>query len=76
MKTVTIRQMRAELTRLDEVVAASGELVVTRRGRPIARVLPLRAARGPVPSHADLRASLPRLSRPSEDLLRDERDER
>jgi prevent-host-death family protein len=75
MRTVSIRQIRAELTRLDEVVAASGELVVTRRGKPIARVLPMRPGRA-VPSHAELRASLPRLSRSSEELLREERDER
>jgi antitoxin (DNA-binding transcriptional repressor) of toxin-antitoxin stability system len=39
MKVINIRQMRASIGRLDELVAAEGELVISRRGRPIARVL-------------------------------------
>ena len=44
MKVINIRQMRASIGRLDELVAAEGELVISRRGRPIARVLPSVAA--------------------------------
>ena len=43
-KVINIRQMRASIGRLDELVAAEGELVISRRGRPIARVLPSVAA--------------------------------
>jgi antitoxin (DNA-binding transcriptional repressor) of toxin-antitoxin stability system len=39
MKEINIRQMRASFGRLDELVAAESELVISRRGRPIARVL-------------------------------------
>ena len=75
MKTLSVREMRAVLPHLDEVVAAAGEIVITRRGRPLARVLPARV-RGAMPTHADLRASMPRLKRRSETLIRADRDAR
>jgi prevent-host-death family protein len=75
MKKLNVRRMRAALGRLDEIVAQEGEIVVTRRGRPLARVLPVRAAR-PMPSHRDLRAAMPRLAVPSEVLVRQDRDGR
>ena len=75
MKRLTIRQMRAALSRLDEIVGQEGELVITRRGRALARVLPIRPQRV-LPSHADLRARMPRLAVPSEVLVRQDRDAR
>lgn len=75
MKTLTIRQMRSALTRLDEVLSKEGEIVVTRRGHALARLLPLRPSRGR-PSHRDLRARMSRLGVPSEVLVRRDRDDR
>ena len=75
MKTLSIRDIRKQLTRLDDLVLREGEVVVTRRGRPIARLLPLQSKRR-MPSHADLRASMPRLKNGSERHVRTERDER
>jgi prevent-host-death family protein len=75
MKNLTIREVRAALTRLDEVVAQEGEIIVTRRGRALARILPVRATRR-MPSHAALRASMPRQAIPSEVLIRQGRDDR
>ncbi|MHB8621766.1 MAG: prevent-host-death protein [Sulfuricaulis sp.] len=49
--------------------------MITRRGQPIARLLPLRSKRQ-MPLHADLRASMPRLKKGSEKLVRAEPDER
>ena len=74
MKNLSIREVRKELAQLDELLASEGEIVVTRRGQPIARLLPLRSRRG-MPSHADLRASMPPLQTGSEELVRTERDE-
>ena len=51
--------MRASIGRFDELVAAEGELVISRRGRPIARVLPMSQNR-PFPDHADLRQRMQR----------------
>ena len=75
MKRLTIRQIRAALAHLDEIVAKEGEILVTRRGSPLARVVPVRPARA-MPSHADLRARMPRLPVASEVLVRQDRDGR
>lgn len=75
VKALTIREARAALTRLEEVLRREGEVVVTRRGRPIARLLPIRGPK-PVPSHADLRAATGRLTVRSEVLVRADRDAR
>jgi antitoxin (DNA-binding transcriptional repressor) of toxin-antitoxin stability system len=75
MKALSIREMRAALGNLDQLIQAEGELLITRQGKPIARVLPIRGSR-PKPSHADLRATMPYLETPSEQLIRADRDER
>jgi len=75
MKSLSIREVRRELAQLDELVSREGEVVITRRGQPIARLLPLRSKRR-MPSHADLRARMPRLKKSSERHIRADRDER
>lgn len=75
MKSLSIRQMRSALPRLDQIVAKEGEVVVTRRGRPLARILPASSPRR-IPSRADLRASMRRLKVPSEALISQEREQR
>lgn len=74
-KAPSIREMRAARTHPEEALREKGELVITRRGRPIARVLPVGAPR-PVPSHAELRAAGRRLKVGSEGLVRADRDAR
>ena len=73
LKTLNIRQIRSALSHLDELVAEEGEVVVTRRGRPLARILPARPRRR-IPSRSELRASMTRLKVPSEALIRQDRD--
>ena len=75
MRTMSIREMRAELGRLGDVLAEEGEVVVTRHGRPIARVVPL-GGTSKRPRHDELRAGMPRLERGSEELVRADRDAR
>lgn len=75
MRRMSIREIRAELGRLGEVLENEGEVVVTRHGRPIARVLPLGPPRQR-PRHDELRASMPRLERGSEEAVRADRDAR
>lgn len=75
MKRLSVREMRAELPALEKLLAKTGEVVVTRRGKAIARVLPVRTVER-MPSHAELRASMPRLKIGSEKLIRADRDER
>lgn len=75
MKTLSIREMRRDLGHLDDLVSSAGEIIVTRRGQPIARVLPVTGACSK-PDHAGLRRQMPYLTTPSEALLDAERDER
>ena len=75
VKELNIREMRASLGQLAELVAAEGELVIRRRGEPIARVLPMTQQRRP-PDHVDLRQRMPLLETASADLIRVDRDER
>jgi len=75
MKTLSIRDMRNQLGRLDRLVASEREIIITRHGTPIARLLPIQDIRRK-PSHEELRNSLPRLDVASEVLQRDERQER
>jgi antitoxin (DNA-binding transcriptional repressor) of toxin-antitoxin stability system len=49
--------------------------VISRHGRPIARVLPIAQHRQP-PDHADLRRRMQPLQAPSAELIRAERSER
>jgi antitoxin (DNA-binding transcriptional repressor) of toxin-antitoxin stability system len=74
MKTLSIREMRGALSRIDRILEEESEIIVSRRGEAVARVLPVEPRRR-MPSHADLRSRMPRLSA-SEDLIRDDRDER
>ena len=45
METVSIRMAKARFSELVERAAAGEEIVITRRGRPVARLVPL----GPLP---------------------------
>jgi prevent-host-death family protein len=72
---MTIRKIRESIGQLEEMVSESGEIVVTKRGAPIARIVPISGAR-PRPSHADLRRQIPAPAIASSELIRAERDER
>lgn len=75
MKEINVRELRAVVGRLDELVEGAGELIISRRGRPIARVLPVSGRRNR-PDHAELRCRMPQLRSCSSALIRSERDER
>lgn len=75
MRTLTVREMRAALPDLERLLESEGELLVTRRGKAVARILPA-VKRGGMPTHADLRAKMPRVEVGSEVLIRQDRDER
>lgn len=75
MRKLSIREIRAGLGRLDQMVQKEGEVLVTRHGVPVARLLPVKGARRR-PDHGELRDSMPRLTSASENLIRADRDER
>lgn len=74
MRELSIRQTRAALGEIEKLLEREGELVITRHGRAVARIVPVRPAL--LPTHAALRARMPRLQTPSVDLVRADRDER
>jgi antitoxin (DNA-binding transcriptional repressor) of toxin-antitoxin stability system len=76
MKKLTIRQTRQALSYLDQLLEAEGEVMITRRGAPIARLVQIDSKKRPIPSHKDLRDSMPRMRRRSEELIRQDRDAR
>jgi antitoxin (DNA-binding transcriptional repressor) of toxin-antitoxin stability system len=75
MKKLTIRETRQSLTKLDHLLAAEGELTITRRGGPIARIVQIDRLK-PIPSHKNLRELMPSRKVSSEKLIRQDRDDR
>jgi prevent-host-death family protein len=75
MRTVSLSQARTHLSHLLDQVEAGEDVVITRRGKPIARITPVEKPRQPVKSLAEFRSRMPRWRKPSAALLRDMRDE-
>ena len=79
MKTINVRELRATIPRLKEALALERELVLVSNGEPIARItpiLPSAEAKPRLPSLKAFRATLPKMTRPSEALIREDRDRR
>ena len=74
MRHLSIREMRASLGRLDELLEEEAEVLITRRGKAVARLLPMKTKRR-LPSHRDLRQRMP-VVRSSVELVRADRDDR
>ena len=75
MRTMSTREIRAALTHIEEMLAEEGEVVITRRGRPVARLSAVAEA-GPRPGNADLRSRMRRLAEGSEVAVREDREAR
>jgi prevent-host-death family protein len=74
MKQVGIRQARQELADLIDRAEAGEEVVITRQGRPVAKLIAAPKDRKPLPLLADFRGRLGRSARPAVQLVREERD--
>lgn len=72
---LTIREMRELLGKLDQLVEAQQELIITRNKKEIARVLPMQSKKQR-PSHAGLRQLTECSQMSSAELIRQDRDER
>jgi prevent-host-death family protein len=77
MVTVNLAQAKAHLSELLDKVEAGEEVVVTRRGRAVAHIVPASRQKHPLrlDDLAGFRATMPHLRRPSAELLRETRDE-
>ena len=76
MKKAGIREARQDLSALIEDVKKGREIVITDRGRPVARLVPLsRLSAGAVPDLSGFRRTMPRLTPPlSRSIARDRGD--
>ncbi len=76
MKHVGIKQARQELPDLIDRAEAGEEIIITRQGRPVAKLVAAPKEPKPLPSLKDFRATLGGPGTPSAQLLREERDAR
>jgi prevent-host-death family protein len=60
METISVAEAKAHLSDLLVRIEQGEEIIITRRGKPIARLSPLRPAKKPVPSLTEFRAQVPR----------------
>lgn len=76
-RSASITEVRAHLSAILRDVERGGEVLITRRGRPVARLLPASQPRKPIDFSrlAALRAKLPMDQERSVDLIRRMRDE-
>ena len=75
MSTVTLADDKAHLSHLIDQVGAGNEVVITRRGKPVARITPVGTPRKPLQSPAAFRARMPKARKASAELIRELRDE-
>lgn len=76
MKHVGIKQARQELPDLIDRAEAGEEVIITRQGKPVAKLIAAPKIFKPLPSLADFRGRIRKLGTPSAQLIREERDAR
>jgi antitoxin (DNA-binding transcriptional repressor) of toxin-antitoxin stability system len=76
MRRVSVREVRELLPRIEATLQDEGELVLVRRGKAVARIVPLEEPAPALLSTQALRARMTPLAVPSEALIRQDRDER
>lgn len=76
MKSITIREAREGLSHLEQMFADNDEVIITRRGEPVARILPIKPAKPKFRSLAAFRASQKPLTPPLSQTVIEDREER
>jgi prevent-host-death family protein len=74
MRHVGIKQARQELPDLIDRAEAGEEVVITRQGKPVAKLVAAPRTRKPLPSLAEFRDGIGRTGTPAVQLVREERD--
>jgi prevent-host-death family protein len=75
MGTISLAEAKARLSEVLERVQHGEDVVITKHGRPVARVSAVVGRKQTVKSLREFRASMPRWRKPSARLLRDLRNE-
>lgn len=74
LKHVGIKQARQDLPELIDRAEGGEEIIITRQGRAVAKLVPAPKPRRPLPSLADFRDTIGRDGTPAAHLVRQERD--
>jgi prevent-host-death family protein len=72
---VNVAATKAHLSELLTRIEGGEEIVITRRGKPVARLSPMQHAKKPIPSLQAFRDHLPKQKIPASEVLRLEREE-
>ena len=75
MGTISLAVAKARLSEVLDRVQKGEEVVITKHGKPVARVSAVAQPKQPVKSLREFRAGMPRWRKSSARLLRDMRDE-
>jgi prevent-host-death family protein len=75
MSTVTLAEAKSQLSNLLNQVEAGTEIIITRRGQPVARISAVEKPKNPVKSLAAFRSRMPSWRKTSSQLLKELRDE-
>jgi prevent-host-death family protein len=75
MGAVNLAEAKAHLSELVTKAVGGEETIITRRGRPVAKLVPVTMPKKPVRSLAAFRAALPTAQKSSAELIRELRDE-
>jgi prevent-host-death family protein len=75
MRTAGVREARQDLTNLLDDVRKGREVVITDRGRPVARLVPVKS-RKRFPDLASVRRQTPSLEAPLSQAVIEDRDDR
>jgi prevent-host-death family protein len=75
VEIVSVAAAKAHLSELLTRIERGEEIVITRRGKPVARLSPIQQAKRPITSLQGFRDQLPRQKIPASDVLRLLREE-
>jgi prevent-host-death family protein len=75
MKNVGIKEARQNLPGLIDQVEAGEEIIITRSGKAVAKLVPAPIIRRELPSLTAFRQSIGTIGTPSSRLLREDRDQ-
>jgi antitoxin (DNA-binding transcriptional repressor) of toxin-antitoxin stability system len=78
MSTVSVAEAKAHMSAVLDRVARGEEVVITRRGKPVARLSRMEGPKKPLDLAAleAFRATMPFQEKPSVEIIREMRDER
>jgi prevent-host-death family protein len=77
MQKAGIREARQRISELIEIVRKGREVLITDRGKPVARLTPVRGFNAlPYPGRADFRRSMPKLRLPLSKAISEDREDR